>query len=190
MDIRSLWNLTDCTDTFSYWFLIIDMQLNTSKTEAMFTGTYKKLFKLGSISVKVDSVNIQSSSNLKLLGVTFDSKLSMNNQVSIVCCSCNYHIRVLWHIRASLSTETANKLASSIVHTRLDYCNSLYIGMAELTWTRLQVVQNWLTVCVVRTSTMIVTTIVLATCCHPYTGYQSNNGWSSNLESSHTRHWL
>ena len=49
---------------------------------------------------------------------------------------------------------------------------------------------NLYTVCIVTLSIIIITTIVLATYSHPYTGYWSNNRWSSNLPSSHARHWI
>ena len=94
-DTRSLTNLIKCIEAVLHWFLIIDMQLNHSKTEAMFTRSSQQLSKFGSISVKVVGVDIQPSSNVKLLRVTFKNELSINNQVSIVCHSCNYRIRVL-----------------------------------------------------------------------------------------------
>ena len=39
--------------------------------------------------------------------------------------SCYYHIRQLCCIRPYLDSKTASTIATSIVHSKLDYCNSL-----------------------------------------------------------------
>jgi len=53
----------------------------------------------------------------------FDEHLTFSDQISFV--SKSYHIRQLRCIRPYLDTKTANAIATSIVHSKLDYCNSL-----------------------------------------------------------------
>ena len=45
--------------------------------------------------------------NIKLLGATIDSSLAFNKHVSLICQSCQYHIRALRHIRPILDANTA-----------------------------------------------------------------------------------
>ena len=56
--------------------------------------------------------------------------------------SHSFHIRALHHIRSSLTTEAAKTIASAIVGSRLDYCNSLLAGTSVNNLARLQLVQN------------------------------------------------
>ena len=46
--------------------------------------------------------------------------MSFDKQVSETCKACYFHIRVLRHIRASLTTEASKTIAAAIVGSRLD----------------------------------------------------------------------
>ena len=54
--------------------------------------------------------------------------LSFDKQVSETCKASYFHIRALRHIRPSLTAEAAKTVATAIVGSRLDYCNSLLAG--------------------------------------------------------------
>ena len=95
-----------------------------------------------SISVAGSPIKLQSS--IKSLGVHLDSKMSFDKHVSEVCRASYFHIRALRHIRSSLTTDAAKTVASAIVGSRLDYCNSLLAGTSVLNLSRLQLVQNTL----------------------------------------------
>jgi len=93
----------------------------------------------------VDTVavaNANLSSKLKSLGVIFDSRLSFDAHVAVVCKTCNYHIWALRHIRRLLPLDVARTLACSIVGARLDYCNSVLYGAPTSSTQKLQRVQN------------------------------------------------
>ena len=79
--------------------------------------------------------------------------LSLNNHISAIVKSCFFfHIRDLKRIRSCLSRNTATDIANAFVHSRLDYCNSLYFGLPQRSIHRLQKVQNCLARIVSRTS--------------------------------------
>ena len=80
--------------------------------------------------------------SVKLLGVTLDSTLTMDQHVTRVVRSCNYHTRALRHIRPLLTLNVAKMLAHSIVSLRLDYTNALLHGTSDRNLGRLQVAQN------------------------------------------------
>ena len=73
-----------------------------------------------------------------------DSRLSFDKQVSETCRASYFHIRALRHIRSSLTVEAAKTVATAIVGSRLDYCNSLLAGTSVSNLSRLQLVQNTL----------------------------------------------
>ena len=82
------------------------------------------------------------SKSARNLGVIFDSNLDFKDHISAVCRTSFFHIRQLRQIRSSLDKNSAIILANSIVHSKLDYCNSLLYGLPDGTTHRLQIVQN------------------------------------------------
>ena len=76
------------------------------------------------------------------LGVLFDSQLSMSAQVSAVCRTGYYQLRQLRPLVRCLSEDAVKTVIQAFINTRLDYCNSLYFGIADGLMSRLQSVQN------------------------------------------------
>ncbi len=56
--------------------------------------------------------------------------------------SCFYHLRLLAKVKPVLSGKNFETVMHAFVTSRLDYCNSLYIGASQTCVTRLQLVQN------------------------------------------------
>jgi len=65
--------------------------------------------------------------------------------------ACYYHIKQFRCIRPYLDSNTARTIATSIIHSKLDYCNSLYNNLPKSQITRLQQIQNSLARVVVQT---------------------------------------
>ena len=78
------------------------------------------------------------------LGFIFDEHLTFSDQISSLSKSCYSHIRQLRCIRPYLDSETASTIAASIVHSKLDYCNSLYYNLPKSQINRLRQIQNCL----------------------------------------------
>ena len=66
----------------------------------------------------------------------------MKKQISSLCRTSLFELRKIASIRSHLSRETTAKLVSSMVISRLDYCNSILSGLPAEQITRLQKVQN------------------------------------------------
>ena len=71
----------------------------------------------------------------------FDDKLSMN-QVSKICQSAYLELRRISSIRHVLTVDATKILVTSLVLSRLDYCNSLLSGIPQQLIYKLQKVQN------------------------------------------------
>ena len=76
--------------------------------------------------------------------VIFDDKLNFREHISQICRTCFYHIRDLRRIRRYLPVSVAKTIATALVTSRLDYCNSLFHNIAIKDITKLQRVQNCL----------------------------------------------
>ena len=76
------------------------------------------------------------------LGFIFDEHLTFTDQITALSKACYYHIRQLRCIRPYLDSSTACIIATSIVHSKLDYCNSLCYKLPKSQLSRLQQIQN------------------------------------------------
>ena len=138
-------NLMACTTAVYNWLLHNTLALNPDKSDAAMFGTAQRVQSLQDqnlVSVSVAGTPITLTDHIKSLGVTFDTRLSFDKYVGEVCKGCYYHIHGLRHVRAAMSVETANMVACAIIGARLDYCNSLFSGMSDANFDKLQRVQN------------------------------------------------
>ena len=76
------------------------------------------------------------------LVVPIDNTLSMQLFNRKTCQSCFFHLRRIGLIRKFLTTDAAAKLVTSLVLSRLDYCNALLSGLPASSIQSLQRVQN------------------------------------------------
>ena len=104
-------------------------------TELLLIGLSKQL-------AKINNSSLTTTHSVRNLGFIFDEHLTFSDQISTVSKSCYYHIRQLRCIRPYLDTKTASTIATSIVHCKLDYCNSLYYNLPKFHLTRFQQIQN------------------------------------------------
>jgi hypothetical protein len=121
------------------------MALNPSKSETILLGTSAKrrTFPVPN-HVVVAGTQIQLSDCIKLLGVYIDNNLTLDNHVSRICQTAYFHIKALRRLRPVLTVGLANEVATAIVGSRLDYCNSLFHGISDNNIKKLQRVQNTL----------------------------------------------
>jgi len=89
---------------------------------------------------KISKLTISCSA--RNLGFMFDEHLTFSDQITALSKSCYYHIREHRRIRPYLDFKTASTIATSIVHSKLDYCNSLYHNLPNCQLNRLQQIQN------------------------------------------------
>ena len=75
--------------------------------------------------------SLNTTHSARNLGVTFDENLTFSDQISSLSKSCYSHIRELRRICSYLDSKTASTIAASIVHSKLDYCNSLYYNLPK-----------------------------------------------------------
>src|SRR6218665_1049704 len=71
------------------------------------------------------------SSSVRDLGVTFDSELTFADHISLLTRSCFYQLRRLRAIRRSVSPKVFLTIVYAFICTRIDYCNSLLIGLPK-----------------------------------------------------------
>ena len=68
--------------------------------------------------------------------------LSMKQHISSLCRTTFLALRRIASIRPFLSNSSTEKLAASMITSRLDYCNATFAGVADEQIARIQKIQN------------------------------------------------
>ena len=111
----------------SSWMASNFLSLNSSKTEFLLIGLPTQLTKIDNPFLSMpSSTSIKPVASARNLGVIFDSNLSFSDHISYISKTCFVHIRDLRRIRNTLDHTTACTVATSLIHSKLDYCNSLF----------------------------------------------------------------
>ncbi len=109
----------------------------------MIIGLPQQLAKLTNPCFSIDhSVTLLHVPSARNLGVLLDSHLTFDKHISNITKSCIYHLRDLRRIRCTLDFKTASTIATSLVQSKLDYCNSLFLNLPAHQINRLQLIQN------------------------------------------------
>ena len=85
---------------------------------------------------------VNFTNKAKNVGVILDSCLSMDSYVNQISKVSYLEIRRLGHLRSYLDINEASALASALILSRLDYCNSLLAGLPNDKLQKLQRIQN------------------------------------------------
>jgi len=123
----------------------LQLQLNSDKTETIWIGSKAAINKLTpqdrSLTASNDTT-IDSADVVRDLGVFLDTELSMKQHIAKVAAAGFYHIRRLRQIRRRAGQAVTTRLVLAMITSRLDYCNSVLVGLPQHTLEPLQKVQN------------------------------------------------
>ena len=123
--------LENCIFDICDWMRRNALKFNEDKTEFVIFSTKNNL-----------NNSLVVGKDVKILGVTFDNRMTLQKHITSICPVVNIHIRKINSIRRYLSNTAVRTLVQSIVIARLDYCNSVCIGLPMNRLQRLQFVQN------------------------------------------------
>src|SRR6218665_3799312 len=104
--------------------------------------TRQQLQKLDHKLIALTVPNFTFSSSVRDFGVTLDSELTFADHISLLTRSCYYQLRRLRAIRRSVSANVFLTIVHAFVCSRIDYCNSLLIGLPKTRLAPLQTVLN------------------------------------------------
>jgi hypothetical protein len=135
------------------WMSSNFLSLNPSKTEFLIIGLRQQLAKLNHPTISLpNSVTLCPVKSARNLGVIVDSTLSYSEHISAISKSCFNHVRDLRRLRSSIDQTTACTIATALIHSKLDYCNSLLLNLPAYPTNRLQFVLNSAARAVTKTS--------------------------------------
>jgi len=119
-------------------------KMNSNKTEVIvFHGSSPSQNFVDFSSFITNTGSMSAISNhSKLLGFQIDDTLKMNHQVTCLSRSVNVVLRNLCSVRHMTPESSRRTLVHSLVMSKIDNCNSLYLGTSEENMHKLQMLQN------------------------------------------------
>jgi len=138
----------------SSWMSANLLSLNPNRTKFLVIGTEQQLSKLSNPVLAIDpNTIITPVISAWNLGVLVDNHLSINSQISALSQSCfiTFPIFTVFVIHLTLIL-LPQLLPLNQVHSKFNYCNSLYYSLPAYQFDRIQLIQNCLACTVCRTS--------------------------------------
>jgi len=132
--------LSTCIADVTGWMASNRLQLNPTKTEIIWCRSARRRF--NDLPLSIGDVIVQPSSAVRNLGVMIDADLTMRVQVGQLVARCYGSLRQLRSVRRRVSASVMRAMVTSLVLTRLDYCNSTLNSLPAVHLRRLQSVQN------------------------------------------------
>jgi len=104
---------------------------------------YQQLSKLNNPTIHLtNNVILSPVDSARNFGAIFDKYLSFAQHISSISKSCYFNIRDLRRIRNTIDQTTACTIATSLIHSKIDYRNSLLLNLPATQTNRLQLVLN------------------------------------------------
>ena len=122
------------------WMTSNKLQMNEEKMDVLLV-TAKQIVNLQNLTEFINingGTCVQFSPSVRNMGVTLDNTLSLHQHVMNVCRVAYIELRRIISIQNLLSVDAVKTLVCSHALSRLDYCNSLLVGLPQYLIKRLQ----------------------------------------------------
>ena len=133
--------LSYCAQDVMSWMVNNKLVCNASKTEVVhFSSRFLLRNPISEITLNGDV--IESSPAARDLGVSLDHYLKMSTRVNDLCRTAILALKRISRIRRYLNSACCEQLVHAFVSSRLDYSNSLLIGLPDKEISKIQRIQN------------------------------------------------
>jgi len=125
-------NLSNDMEVLLDWFKINSLKANPDKFQFMILGsTEKPHLVLNSIILKPDTEVI-------LLGITIDNRLTFENHISKLCRTASYKLHALRRIRSYISEKKAKELCSAFINSQFNYSSLIWMFCRKTVYSKLE----------------------------------------------------
>lgn len=131
-----------CLKLIVEWSYAHFMKINPDKTEILLfypPSLEKEVMIRG---VLFEEQCIRFSDCVKNVGVHLDKNLNLNTHINNITSHCYKILKDIGSIKKNLNKDHLAQLVHSVITSRLDYCNSLFLNLNKSNIDKLQKVQN------------------------------------------------
>ena len=121
--------IESCCSSVQSWMETHKLKLNNEKTEVLICGTQAKLKSIQVPHIRLEEDIIHISHSAKHIGVVLDRYLNMDIHISNMVKVMSFALRQIGKMKPYLPNHSLKTIVSSLVLSRLDYCNSLLAGL-------------------------------------------------------------
>ena len=130
--------ITNCVDDVARWMRSNRLQLNTAKTEILWSTTGRRSHQLPQLPLRVGTDEVMPAPVVRDLGIYLDCDVSMKSHVMKTVSACFAVLRQLRSVRRSVPGSVLQSLVTSLVLTRLDCGNATLAGIPQYLLKRLR----------------------------------------------------
>ena len=131
-------HLERCLAEVWTWVQYNFLKLNDSKTEFIVFRVHQQLSKVQDIPVTVGDDTIHETPVVRNLGMFFNKELKHTTRINRLTSSSFYCLQNVVRIRHQLDTQTVKTIIQALVISKLDYCNSILLGILNYNIAKLQ----------------------------------------------------
>src|SRR6267154_2384957 len=140
--VQILYHLQEDLDIISRWVKKWGLSINIDKSTAIvFT---KSKINIKNLTLKIDQIPIVFTKTCKLLGVTFDSRLTWEPHIETLIQKTTKGLNIMRCISGTnwgSNKDTLTIIYKSLILSQLDYCSFVYDGSAISNLKRLDTIQ-------------------------------------------------
>ena len=108
-----------------------NLVFNTGKTKFMLILSkqlsVRHKLKDEQLQICCNNTELERVTEWKLLGLTIDENLTLNNHISKMLKDSYSHLSILKNLKRYTAQSVCKQLVESLIFSRLDYCNNLFI---------------------------------------------------------------
>ena len=130
-------------DVMKHWFSSNSLKMNPQKTDFILIGTRQSLSKTDNFQICISESVVKPSPSIKLLGVTIDSCLAWDANISLIVRRCNALLISLSKFRHHFDQNTLKLLIETHVFPHIVYCISVWGGTTQNQLNRVQKLINF-----------------------------------------------
>ena len=134
--------LENCIADIRIWMRTNLLKLNDGKTKFIIISTRQQLKHIGEIEIRIGTDTVKPTPWVRNLGYFYDSELKGHIHVAKLVSLTFITIRRISRVRHLLNNDTCKTLMQALVLLKLDYCNSLLLGMPKYLLHCLQKIPN------------------------------------------------
>ena len=140
--VNALSRIEACVAEIQSWMITNKLMLNGDKTLIIVLSAPRHSVSCNVNHGNIDGHEIVPAKTVKILGVIFYDKLSLDSHIKNICKTSLYHLKNISNIRSFLLDKAAVQLTHAFVSSRLDYCNSLLQGLPSCSISPYKILQH------------------------------------------------
>ena len=131
-------NLVSDTKSILNWFRLNSLKANPGKLQFMILGdkSHRKH------ELKINSIKVEASDDVLLLGITIDKKLTFKEHSENLCLKAQDKLHALRRIRKFLTIEKAKMLGNAIIDSQFNYAPLLCMFCRKALYSKIEKIDH------------------------------------------------